>query len=355
MEFILSQYELFSKLFQYLDNVSLLNLRHSHQQAFCLVKKPKLNRWDKMLLQIQMLNNCPFVPQSSIEIKQLGVRMQVFISTNGTVLLIIQSIEFPSFCKFVHVRCLSTRLKNMIPYFQLMIIPSQLTKSRLPEYWLKGKNFFYQRDRYVPFIRFTHILEPTLHLIPQLSKGFGRFLNFTMFSSKHGKYYDLNFIDNYIDNSYVSNTLDSYWILGGMGNFTVFINNIRSQYQCPPSEKILCIVDDRYIITVSHRDFRCYDTSCNYDYFSFLQKFDQKIVRDVLNFYHMENNKLIPLDIGDNYLCFLFEKKVVLFNIIEMTCQILKNDVQNVYVAGNGILKIENLNSKFETINLNKV
>lgn len=355
MEIILSQYELLTRICNYLDHISLYHTSNLNRQTMHSVKKPPLNKWDKTFITISNMKNAT-IGNNSVIVESMGILVKpVFNPRKKWVSLIIQSIEFQSICKIVPICPLNT--KNFSIFFTLVLISSQLTTSGRPEFWLRGDTFLYKQKFSTSYLRFTDILHPALYVVSDAKRNFGADLNYLMFRKEYGTMYNHIEINNYLRNFKVSHTLDTYWESDGYGVNFIKVNNVVTQYQGPPTESIVTIIDDEFAITLCLYDIRCFHINSNHT-FSFRAYFDNSLVNEITNYSNWSFRNLETLGIGNGYVGFVIAKstisKIIIFNIIKKTCQVLSLHVDKIYVVDRGIIKYTTKDSTvLTTLDLN--
>lgn len=363
MDILLNQYEILTKISGYLDTISLHQFKQLNQQTFYGVKQLELNNWDKTLITIKNLQNEDVVGGDLVLFEARGILVQVtFNKQKQLISLIMTSIEFSTIRKTLPVRFINNdtnqfaiktnkSLSNFSRCFQLIIIPTLLTTSHSPEYWLMGDSFIYRSKMCTSFIRLTDLLKPTMYIIANDQRNFGKELDFLMFDFQNRHLYNHIEINDYGRNYNISHNGTSYWYLG-FNHTYIYVPGLKGQLYTAINEFILTILDDKWIVYQSTSEIKCLNFFTN-ETFLFSQKFDMCLINEIYdNWVHFGSPIVIAIDNGK--ILFLTSKsRLLLFDINKCISKVLRTNVNKVYNVGKEIIKILlNNSSMMETIDL---
>lgn len=352
METVLSQYELLTKISHYLDNISLYHFININQTTFYGVKKPILNKWEKTLIKILPLKNTDSGYDLE-EVEFLGIRLKpVFDFKKQIVSLIIQSIEFPSICKKLCVCQL--KASEFSTLFDVIFISSQLTTSGKPEFWLIGNTFYFRGKHSTSFFRFTDLLNPSLHIIPNSKRNFAKNLNYLMFSERYSNMYTFVEIGIFIRDFKQSPTLNTYWETDFFGvHFIRYQNDVFRHHGS--NEIISTIIDDEFAVILGYHDIKCLNFKNNNNSFCFMQCFPNLTMK-ILNELNYFTGDPVTLGIGNGYVGFVIRRQIIVFNVDKKTSHVFNLKVEKAYIADKGIIKIITKDSNtVKTIDFNSV
>jgi hypothetical protein len=239
--------------------------------------------------------------------------------------------------------------------FQLIIIPSVLTSSHLPEYWLIGDSFLYRHKMCTSFIRLTDLLKPTMYIIANDQRNFGRQLDFLMFDWKNKNFYNHGEINDYLRNYNFSQNHTSYWIEESYFS-SICVPNSEGQHHFARhwtrNEFILTILDDIWIVSQNVADTKCLNVFTQ-ESILFSKNFDASLVDEIYND-RLFSESLKVIGLGDGIILFLTSKsRLLMFDISKFISKVLRTNVEKVYFVCQGIVKIlPNNSSIMETIDL---